>query len=289
MKRLLTIGQVAARLGRSVDFVRQRTDDGQLKAEPRGKGKYRHYTEAAVAAYEAKEQRHRPPPRAQPQPKRPSPPPRPPRPARPAIGPALFPDDERLWDDELDVEPPTPPSPHAPSPAERVYLDTLIVVGMLGAPWGLPEEWRGKLHADLEQYVTIERFPMGDSAFSAPTTIRHHVEAVLAPYHDAKKKEEERERAREAAAQAAEERRCALISYGRQLLENELASWASDDPKDEARREVDLVLQAEVKPDADEQRVRELVTELLDRYEEDDHGDDEEVDDDDDHEGEFDD
>ncbi len=136
MKRLLTIGQVAARLGRSVDFVRQRTDDGQLKAEPRGKGKYRHYTEAAVAAYEAKEQRHRPPPRAQPQPKRPSPPPRPPRPARPAIGPALFPDDERLWDDELDVEPPTPPSPHAPSPAERVYLDTLIVVGMLGAPWG---------------------------------------------------------------------------------------------------------------------------------------------------------
>src|SRR5216683_2729275 len=97
------------------------------------------------------------------------------------------------------------------------------------------------------------------------------------------------ERAREAAAQAAEERRCALISYGRQLLENELASWASDDPKDEARREVDLVLQAEVKPDADEQRVRELVTELLDRYEEDDHGDDEEVDDDDDHEGEFDD
>ena len=121
------------------------------------------------------------------------------------------------------------------------------------------------------------------------TAIRHHVEAVLTPYHDAKKKEEEQKRAREAAARAAEERRCALISYGRQLLENELASWASDDPKDEARREVDLVLQAEVKPDADEQRVRELVTELLDRYEEDDDGDDEEVDDDDDREGEFDD
>ena len=82
------------------------------------------------------------------------------------------------------------------------------------------------------------------------------------PYNEAKKKEEERQRAREAAPRAAEERRCALISYGRQQLENELASWASDDPKDEARREVDLVLQAEVKPDADEKRVRELVTEL---------------------------
>ena len=145
--------------------------------------------------------------------------------------------------------------------------DTLITGGVLAARWGLPEEWRGKLQADLEEYVTIEWFPMAGSATSASTAIRHHVDAVLAPYHEAKKKEEERERAREAAARAAEERRCALISYGCQLLENELASWASDDPKDEARREVDLVLRAEVRPDWDEQKVRELVTELLDQYE----------------------
>ena len=80
-----------------------------------------------------------------------------------------------------------------------------------------------------------------------------------------------------------------LISYGRQLLENELASWAGDDPKDEAHREVELVLQAEVKADWDEGKVRQLVTELLDQYKEDDDVDEEEVDDDDDREGEFDD
>ena len=57
----------------------------------------------------------------------------------------------------------------------------------------------------------------------------------------------------------------------------------------EACPEVDLVLQAEVRPDWDEQKVRELVTEVLDQYEEDDDGDDDEVDDDDDGEGEFDD
>jgi hypothetical protein len=289
MKRLLTIGQVAARLGRSVDFVRQRTDDGQLRAEPRGKGKYRHYTEAAVAAYEANEQRHRPMPQRRPRPKRASPPPLPPRRVTPVVDPEPLPDDEVPWDDQFEVEPPPPPSLRTSSPAERLYLDILITGGMLHAPWGLPEDWRGKLQADLEQYVTIERFSMRESVLSAPTTIRHHVEAFLAPYQEAKKKEEERQRAREAAARAAEERRCALISYGRQLLENALASWASDDPKDEARREVELVLQAEVRPDGDEQKVRELVTKLLDQYEEDDDGTMKKVDDDDDGKRQFDD
>src|SRR5439155_7585940 len=204
MKRLLTIGQVAARLGRSVDFVRQRTDDGELQAEPRGKGQYRHYTQAAVAAYEAKQRRHRRPLRAHPQPKRASPPPRPPRPVRPPVDPRPFADDDPFWDEPLDVEPSAPLPPRAPSPIERVFLDMLITGGILAAPWGLPEEWRGKLQADLERYVTLERFPMGGSATSASTAIRHHVEAVLTPYHDAKKKEEEQKRAREAAARAAE-------------------------------------------------------------------------------------
>ncbi len=110
--------------------------------------------------------------------------------------------------------------------------------------------------------------------------------AFLTPYQEAKKKEEEQQRAHEAAARAAGDRRQALIRYGHQLAEHELASWAWDDPKDEARREVELVLQAEVKADWDEGKVRQLVTELLDQYEEDNDGDDEEVDDDDDGEGE---
>ncbi len=279
MKRLLTIGQVAARLGRSVDFVRQRTNDGELQAEPRGKGKYRHYTEAAVAAFEAKQQRHRSPPRVHAQPKRASPSPRPPRPIRPPVDAGPFADDRPFCYEQLDVEPSAPPPPRAPSPVERVYLDTLIAGGMLSAPWGLTEEWRGKLHADLEEYVTLERFPMGGSATSA-STIRHHVDSVLAPYHDAKKEEEKRRHASEAAARAAEDRRQALIRYGQQLLEHELATWAWDDPKDQARRDVDLVLQAEVKGDWEERAVRELVQDQLDRYEEDDEDEDDEGDED---------
>ncbi len=278
MKKLLTIGQVAARLGRSVDFVRQQTDDGELKAEPRGKGKYRHYSEAAVAAYEAKQQRHRPSPLVHPQPERASPPPRPPRPVRPPIDPGPFADDEPYWNEPLDVAPSAPPPAPAPSPMERLYLDTLITGGMLAAPWGLPEEWRGKLQTNLEEYVTIERFPMTSSATSAPATIRTHVDAVLDPYHDAKKKEEEQKRVREAAAQAAADRRQTLIDYGHQLVEHELATWASDDPKDQARREIDLVLRAEVKSDWEERAVRELVQEQLDRYAEDDEDDEDEDD-----------
>lgn len=289
MRRLLTIGDVAVRLGRSVDFVRRLTDEGQLKAEPRGKGKYRHYTEAAVVAYEAKEQRHRPRPQARPRPKPPSPPPMPRRRVIPAVDPGLYPNDDVPWEEQFEPEPPTPPPPRTLSPTERLYLDTLILGGMLHAPRGLPEDWRVKVHAELEHYATIERFPMQEGVLGAPTTIRLHVEAFLAPYREAKKKEEERQRASEAAARAAGDRRQALIRYGHQLVEHELASWAWDDPKDEARREVELVLQAEVKADWDEGKVRRLATELLDKYAEDDDEDGEEEEGDDGSDDEFDD
>ncbi len=278
MKKLLTIGQVAARLGRSVDFVRQETDNGELQAEPRGKGKYRHYTEAAVAAYEAKQQRHRTPQRAHAQPRQASPPPRPARPARPSVDRAL-PVEEPFWSEPLDIEPPAPPAPRAPSPVERLYLDTLIAGGILSTSWDLPAEWRGKLQADLQEYVTIERFPMDGSVTSASTTIRQHVNAVLAPYQDAKNKEEEKRRAHEAAVRVAADRRNTLIDYGHKLVEHELATWAPDDPKDQARREIDLVLQAEVKAEFEERAVRELVQEQLDRYQDDDEDEDENEDD----------
>lgn len=80
----------------------------------------------------------------------------------------------------------------------------------------------------------------------------------------------------EAVVRAAEDRRQALIGYGHQLVENELATWASDDPKDQARREIDLVLQAEVKSEWEERAVRELVQQQLDRYEGDDEDDEDE-------------
>src|SRR5881296_3298140 len=61
-----------------------------------------------------------------------------PRRVTPVVDPEPFPDDELLWDDQFEVEQPTPPPPRTPSPAEHLYLDILIAGGMLHARWGLP-------------------------------------------------------------------------------------------------------------------------------------------------------
>src|SRR5438105_10934005 len=57
--RLFTIGQVAKRLGRSVDFVRRLDREGFLKSEPHRKGEHRRYREQVVAAYQAKQDARR--------------------------------------------------------------------------------------------------------------------------------------------------------------------------------------------------------------------------------------
>jgi hypothetical protein len=57
------------------------------------------------------------------------------------------------------------------------------------------------------------------------------------------------------------------------VAQRETASWAWDDPAAEARGDVEQVLQAEVKADWEENDVRKLVEERVDRYEEEDDAD----------------
>jgi hypothetical protein len=259
--RLLTIGEVAARLGRSVDFVRKETDEGRLRAEPRGEKGHRQYRDAAVTVYEARYGRGG---RGTSAPTR-----KPTIPARRVSAPpqaarAVRPVPEDFWEDDLE---PMVTGPRTPTATERVYLNNLVVSGMREAPWDLPADWRAKMHADLEQYITVDRFPYPESQYSALQGIRLHIEEFLSGYRDAKNKEVERERVREEAASAAERNRRALISYGNQLLELELRTWEYADPTSEARTEVQTVLNAEVKADWEEGDVRDLVNEVLARYE----------------------
>lgn len=263
--KLMTIGEVAARLGRSVDFVRDETDAGRLKAEPRGQKGHRKYREAAVILYESRN-----PGRSGSTAARPAPP----APPRQAVGrrpPLPPPEDE--WDaDTEDVD------DSVPTAKERTYLHGLVVSAMREAPSDLPPEWRLKLQTELEDYVTFDRFPDPDGASTAMQMIRLRVEALVHAYNEAKKKDAERERARVIAEFSGPARVRELIAYGKKLLELALSKWERDDPTTDARTEVETVLAAEVKADWTEGQVRDLVNEVLEEYEEDGEEDDDEDD-----------
>lgn len=259
---VMTIGEVAARLGRSVDFVRDETDAGRLKAEPRQGNAHRKYRESSVITYEARHGRGGGPhqvPRPAPAPVR-SAPVRRPAPNLP----------EDYWEDEVENR-----GPRSPTPNEQVYINVLTVRGMNEAPYELPGDWRVKLRDDLEKFITIERFPYPESEPTAMQSIRLHIDGFLHGYREFKKKEEEKETARASAEWDVRIKVRDLIAYGQHLLELELGTWEWDDPKSEARAEVQTVLNAEVKADWTEGDVRDLVNEVLAQYdaEDDDDGD----------------
>jgi len=261
----MTIGEVAARLGRSVDFVRDETDAGRLKAEPRRGNEHRKYRELSVITYEARYGGRAPrqAPRPAPAPARPVPV------RRPAPNPLPLPED--YWEDEVEDR-----APRSPTPNEQVYINILVVRGMNEAPYDLPGDWRVKLQEDLEKFITIDRFPYPESEPTAMQSIRLHIEGFVHAYREYKKKEEDKYRAIQSAEVDARGKVRDLIAYGQRLLELELGTWELDDPKSEARTEVQTVLSAEVKADWTEGDVRELVNDVLGQYEEDDESDDDE-------------
>jgi|SRR5579859_2823524 len=255
--KLMTIGEVAARLGRSVDFVRDETDAGKLKAEPRRGNEHRKYRESAVIVYEAQHGRGRGPrqvPRSAPTPVRQTPV------RRPAPNPPPLPED--YWEDEVEER-----DPRSPTANEQVYINVLIVRGMNEAPYELPGDWRVKLRDSLEKFITIDRFPYPESEPTALQSIRLHIEGFLHEYREFKKKEQEKESARASEEWDARIKVRDLIAYGQRLLELELRTWERDDPTSEARTEVQTVLAAEVKADWTEGDVRDVVNEVLEQYE----------------------
>lgn len=138
-KRQYSIGEVARRLGVSVEQVRKLADNGAIKAT-RTEGGHRRFTEAAIAEYEAKqeaaEKRRSLKRNAPPRPRTPSArrkPSRAERPDRLEVLDTILSDEEDEWEDEWDDEwfepeevperyrQPIPPPP-APTPRKQVPI-----------------------------------------------------------------------------------------------------------------------------------------------------------------------
>lgn len=154
--------------------------------------------------------------------------------------------------------PPPPPLP-PPTIFDYARLSMLRMHGTLCIAFDVPPEWHEKVTDDLERFITYERFPPTADLLDAAahTAIEARVADVLAPYH------KEAARARDA-----EQRRQALITYGRDHARHITTTWDFTSGA-QARSEVDRVLRAEVKPTMTEREVRLMVDEILEKYSED--------------------
>ena len=308
MKRLLTIGQAAERLGLAVDTVRRLEAKGELRAH-RTPGGHRRFHVAVLDAYRkgtGQRSRSKPGRRVSPKPKRP-----PVQPVdsfldqvdEPDEWTEFDPDDPDEWVDyESPVtraanKPVVPSfSQHAsPSPIDSVpsvpagsaadaekirgddtsRLQTIRNWGLVAIPAGTPALWRAKVTQDLECNVTAEKFPVGLPLNDAIELVRGRVSEVLEPYEEQKTRqaqtaEDERIRAAEEREEAEEERQIRkLVAHGEHYAWRETISWDREDRHD-AREEIGEVLGARVGADWSEDDVEELVDDILDKYADDD-------------------
>ena len=306
MKRLLTIGQAAERLGLAVDTVRRLEAKGELRAH-RTPGGHRRFHVAVLDAYRkgtGQRSRSKPGRRVSPKPKRP--------PVQPVDPFVELDDDLDEWtefdandpDEWTDFEQPTTPiampavpnvampaeparidsitpvfsrprtGDQNPSPDETLRLQTIRNWGLVAIPAGTPALWRAKVAQDLERNVTTENFPVGLRLNDAIELVRGRVSAVLEPYEKEKalegqRVEDERRRAADEKEEAEEQRQIRkLVAHAEHYAWRETMSWDREDRKD-AREEVSEVLGARVGADWSEDNVEELVDDILDKYDDD--------------------
>src|SRR5439155_14339763 len=254
----LITSEVAVILKCSVDEVRRLETDGEIVAV-RTRGRHRHFDRASVEAY----RRRRTAPHRKSAPRKTEPDRLARRPT--ARGEPLPSELDEVFDEEealralAEEQAPPPPPLLPPTILDHARLSMLRMHGTLCIPF-VPPEWHEKVTDDLERFITYERFPPTADLLDAAahTAIEARVAEVLAPYH------KEAARARDA-----ERRRDALIAYGRDHARHITATWDFISGA-QARREVDRVLRAEVKPTMTERDDRLMVDEILDKYSEDD-------------------
>jgi excisionase family DNA binding protein len=307
MERLLSIGEVARRLGVSVDVVRSLTENGQLKAVRTGGG-HRRYRPEEVERFT---KTRRAPPK-KPPPERP--PGKPPK--RVDLEEADFEEDSPSFE-ELGAEIARAEAKQR-ADAERQRLEGLKKYGRDLALWSLlPAEGRVLVYEDLEEFVTSKRMPPSLSVTEAQLVVSARVQQVAKQYHEAENvrltqereaqeqrqraEAERRQRERDAAAerqrleaerqkqereaeeqrrkQQEDERRLdALIERGTNYAWSEtLTGWDSAEAQ-RARRDVERALKDEVKADWSEAEVEDLVNDVLYDGDEDEEDEDEEDD-----------
>jgi excisionase family DNA binding protein len=305
MEQYLTIGEVAKRLGLEVDTIRKLERAGKIRAS-RTKGGHRRFTEDAIDRYrrsrwktgdaKAKPGKHcrRVAPRRHPvsgefvnrsvefaddleefeedfliddaeddlyQPPQALPRPRPAQQVTPLAlpKPAVF---------------ATAPLPARPAPpvdtglADRIQLQSIRGYGRSAIPWDVPADWRGKVIAELERFVTPIQFPPDLPFNEAVNIVRARVAEVLQPHYEAEEKDKRDKKARE----EADRRRAALVAHGNAYARRDTSDWDWS-ASYEARDEVKKVLEREVEHDWTEREVENAVDQVLDEW---DDGDDEE-------------
>jgi excisionase family DNA binding protein len=309
MRKYLTIGEAAKRLGLEVDTVRKLERTGKIKAA-RTKGGHRRFTQEEIDRYRRVAGKRGPSTR-----KRRSPPGRSQaarqtahgRPVSGALTAESSAIDDELtdveddlpWDDfnegDEDVDQPPPPAaPRAadprlpkpmlyvsrPTPAadphQQSRLQAIKDQGRAAVPWGVPGEWEGRVIAELERYVNPTQFPAYLSPTKAADIVRSRVAEVLRPYHEAKEKAardrkaaEEKAKQDKKAKETVDRDRAALIAHGTEYARRETLSWDWT-PGNEARVETGKVLDREVQHDFTEMEVEDLVDEVLDQWDDDD-------------------
>lgn len=263
---LLTIGEAAKHLNMSVDHLRKLTNEGVIPAV-RTTGNQRRYRRQDLDRYIAQLGRSVPPVAARSAP-------RPVKPARPVPQPISF---EEAFDDPFELAPAPPPPP---SPAEAQRLLELRRYGMNQIPWDVPAVWRQKVQAELDQYVTVQRFPPGTWSVDAWTHISARVREVLREYDEEVEKKQQLTRERE----SRERQRNGLIQHGMNWARSLTASdWETED-QEEFLSDIRELLEEEVRADWTWDRVAQLVKSELARWEEVDEDDDEDADEDEGHE-----
>lgn len=272
MKALLSIGQAAARLGLSVDTVRELERSGVLSAE-RTPGGHRRFRPVVLDAYlgrhssrarrstsettSARKRRKRD---------------------------RTLPAEETDWIEPEEEWTPPKPVPTKPLPAlphqpydelteqirqataertERNRLDSLRTYGNSLIPWNASAGARSAVLETVASYVTTSRFPSSIAAWEAHQAIKAKVEAVLEPYERA----EAREVAKKAESDREEQQIRTLIERGKSRARIKTFSWGYEDSR-EARAEVQEELESEVEDDWSDSDVEELVDEILEEWDE---------------------
>jgi excisionase family DNA binding protein len=282
----LSVGETAARLGISVDKVRDLADAGELPAQ-RTAGGHRRFSRAAVERYATQGARR----------KRTAAPNRP-RSRSPVL--ADFDDDIEEMPAELEWEEPDYPPAHpaapvpvsgpptAPPPsvqhqgrigeeerrrkagAEAARLQNLKTLGMASIPYDVPPIIRGKIVSELESYVIASHLPEWIPTYQQQELVRARVTGIVEGFRkeataeaDRKKAEVERQAATASTKAEAERWRQQLIEHGKRYAWEGLQEFESLVERWGVEAEIDQELQRQVRADWSERDVECLVDDVL--------------------------
>ena len=284
MDKLLSVGQVARRLRVSVDVVRSLDERGELNGR-RTPGGHRRYLPADVDRVIARQRAGRT--KTQTHPSRTSAPRRPP--------PAVYERQPAEPDDDFKVEEDVPSmfelaaeadreaarkraaaevkGRAAAADAEHQRLEALKKYGRDLAVW-LPTEWQARVIEDLEDSVTSKHVPPSLASWQAERIVQSRVDAIKKQYNDAEDQRRKRDD---------DQRKIDwLIAWGKSYAVSETITGWDSSGQDRARREVESELKQKVNADMSYGHVKDLVDDILKRWEEDTEDDDEDEDEDED-------